>query len=349
VESATPNIHADQIEWMTRHLVRRDSVLVSLHTHNDRGTAVAASELGLLAGADRVEGTLFGNGERTGNLDIVTMALNMYSQGIDSGLDFSDIPAIADVYRELTDMMIHARQPYAGDLVYTAFSGSHQDAIKKGMDRRAELLAAGGKDRETSWEVPYLPIDPRDIGRTYEAIIRINSQSGKGGVAYILKERKGMEIPKAMRPELGAIVNKRADELGTELKPEEVWDIFEKEYLGDGYLSLIGIREISRKNDLPVWEATVKLRGKTLSFKASGNGPIDSFARGLAGIGVPAFKLVSFHEDALASGSDASAAAYIEIESGGKRYWGCGISPSVADAGVLAEASAVNRMLKAKG
>jgi 2-isopropylmalate synthase len=342
VECATPNVHADQVEWFCSRLSRREAALVSLHTHNDRGTAVAAAELALLAGADRVEGTLFGNGERTGNLDLVTMALNLYSQGVDPGLDFSDLPSISKAYTELTGMPIHPRHPYAGELVFTAFSGSHQDAIKKALEKRAA-------SPDAPWDVPYIPIDPKDIGRSYEAIIRINSQSGKGGVAWILKEGYGLELPKAMHPEIGAIVNKEADRLGRELKKEEVKAIFDKAYIDqEGPLVLKQIVEssYSRETGRSAWKAIVAYDGVERAIEGEGSGPIDAFVAALASLGAERFDILSFHEEALSKGAGATALAFVEIEGrGGRRAWGCGIDPSIADAGVRAVASAYNRLV----
>lgn len=344
VECATPNVHADQIEWFCTHLSRRDRAVVSLHTHNDRGTGIAAAELGLMAGADRIEGTLFGNGERTGNLDIVAMALNMFTQGVDPRLDFSDLPKIVSAYEALTGMTVHPRHPYAGELVYTAFSGSHQDAIKKALDARA---AAGPN---ALWDVPYLPIDPKDVGRSYEAIIRINSQSGKGGVAYILKERYGFDLPKLMHPEVGTIVNKKADAAGRELKSDEILDVFTKEYLdqASGRIRLDSIRETSSDKEArkSTWEARIVVDGAARVVEAVGSGPIEAFVKALKSIGINGFEVTAFHEDALSRGADSSAVAYVQAErADGKRFWGVGIDPSIADSGVLAVVSAVNRML----
>ena len=343
VECATPNVHADQIEWFCTHLPRRENAVISLHTHNDRGTGIAAAELGLMAGADRIEGTLFGNGERTGNLDIVAMALNMYTQGVDTGLDFSDLPSVVEAYEDLTGMTVHPRHPYAGELVYTAFSGSHQDAIKKALDVRA---AAGG---EPVWDVPYLPLDPKDVGRSYEAIIRINSQSGKGGVAYILKEKYGFDLPKAMHPEIGAIVNKKADSVGRELKSEEILGVFTGEYLEQaGRIRLDGIRETSndRAAKRSTWETRVFVDGGIRIVESVGSGPIEAFVKALKSIGINGFEVTAFHEDALTRGADANAVAYVQAErKDGKRFWGVGIDPSIADSGVRAVVSAVNRML----
>jgi 2-isopropylmalate synthase len=343
VESSTPNLYADMIEWFVTHLSRRDSVVVSLHTHNDRGTGVAAAELGLLAGADRIEGTLFGNGERTGNLDIVTMALNMYSEGIDPGLELFDLRSVAASYTGFTGMEIPPRQPYAGELVYTAFSGSHQDAIKKGMERRAK-----DPDPDSPWEVPYLPIDPRDLGRSYEAIIRINSQSGKGGVAYILKESAGYDLPKAMHPEVGMFVNRVADARGKELDPPSVRALYETEFLNVAApLTLLSFNEIpDHAKGLTTWRSRVRWKGEESEIVGTGNGPIDAFVKSLETIGITGVSVEAFHEDALSTGSDALAVAYVQARGPGEgKTWGVGTDRSIAAAGVRAVLSAVNRQL----
>ncbi len=343
VESSTPNLYADMIEWFVTRLTRRDSAIVSLHTHNDRGTGVAASELGLLAGADRVEGTLFGNGERTGNLDIVTMALNMYSQGVDPGLELYDLPRIVSEYSGFTGMEVPPRHPYAGELVYTAFSGSHQDAIKKGIERRAKL-----DDPEAPWEVPYLPIDPKDLGRSYEAIIRINSQSGKGGVAYILKEHAGYDLPKAMHPEVGMFINRVADDKGTEISVDDILALYEAEFLNVAEpLALLSFNEIpDHANGETTWRSRVRFRGEEREIVGKGKGPIDAFVKSLAFLGIQGVSVESFHEDALSAGSDALAVAYIQARGPGEgKRWGVGTDPSIAAAGVRAVLSAVNRGL----
>ncbi len=343
VESSTPNLYADMIEWFATHLTRRDSAIISLHTHNDRGTGIAASELGLLAGAQRVEGTLFGNGERTGNLDIVAMALNMYSEGIDPGLELYDIPRLVSAYSGLTGMEVPPRHPYAGELVYTAFSGSHQDAIKKGIERRAKIV-----DAAEAWEVPYLPIDPKDIGRSYEAIIRINSQSGKGGVAYILKENAGYDLPKAMHPEVGMLINRVADGKGTELSVEEIQSLYEAEFLNVVTpLSLLSFDETpDHSNGETTWLSLVRYQGREREIVGKGKGPIDAFVHSLAAIGIAGVSVLSFHEDALSSGSDALAVAYVQARGPGEvKCWGAGTDASIAAAGVRAVLSAVNRSL----
>ena len=346
VESSTPNLYADMIEYFIGHLAKRDSAIISLHTHNDRGTGVAATELGLLAGADRVEGTLFGNGERTGNLDIVNTALNMYSEGVDPKLELYELPRIASAYSGFTGMEVPPRQPYAGELVYTAFSGSHQDAIKKGMDRMAAL-----SDKDSPWEVPYLPVDPKDLGRDYEAIIRINSQSGKGGVAYILKERAGYDLPKAMHPEVGMFINRVADARGKELDSESIRALYEGEFLNvSDPLALLSFNEIpDHERGETTWKSRVRYRGKERDITGTGSGPIEAFVRSLVQIGIEGVSVESFHEHALSTGSDAFAAAYVQARGPGNSHaWGAGTDRSIAAAGVRAVLSAVNRGL-AKG
>lgn len=341
VEVATPNVHADQIEWFCRHLRERDKAIISLHTHNDRGTGIAGTELGLLAGADRVEGTLFGNGERTGNLDIVTVALNMYTQGVDPMLDFSKLAHIRAIYERVTRMSVHERHPYAGDLVFTAFSGSHQDAIKKGMDLRAT-----GKTDSARWEVPYLAIDPEDIGRDYEAIIRINSQSGKGGVAYILERDFGLELPKAMHPEVGTVVNSAADKGSRELAPQEVYEVFSNEYVNlHSPLELLSIEreDFSKSGEVKV-EAEVRLKGEAMVFAGTGNGPISAFVDALQIKGWKDFQLLDYRQHSIGGGSKTKAAAYIQIRhEDGSIFFGCGINSNIELAGLHALVSAVNR------
>jgi 2-isopropylmalate synthase len=347
VQWATPNIHADMIEWMSRHLPRRDSVIVSLHTHNDRGTGVAATELGLMAGADRVEGTLFGNGERTGNLDIVTVALNMNSHGIATGLDFSNLSTIRAVYERVTRLPVPERQPYAGELVFTAFSGSHQDAIKKGLDRRTREAA---KDSDIPWGVPYLTIDPQDIGRSYEAIIRINSQSGKGGVAYVLDREHGFDLPKTMHPQVGKRIYDLADELGRELSLDEIREAFLREFVN-----------ISSPLDVTEYElvhhagergqvqctTTIVLDGEPRQSVGTGNGPINAFVHALENIGLKNFKVTDYRSHAVRGGSDASAAAYVQVQhEDGRLLWGAGIDPSIEMAGLKALVTAWNLLRK---
>jgi 2-isopropylmalate synthase len=337
VEYATPNIHADQIEWMCSHLTRRPLTLVSLHTHNDRGTGVAATELGLLAGADRVEGTLFGNGERTGNLDIVTVALNLYTHGIHPGLDFTDINAIRDVYERCTRMEVAARQPYAGELVFTAFSGSHQDAIKKSW--------AAQKPGQP-WDVLYIPIDPADIGRAYKAIIRINSQSGKGGVAYVMEKEFGYDLPKAMHKEFGRLINDLADTRKSEITPQEIHDAFLREYLTREHpVKLEHFRTTERDSQVKC-EASIKYEGRTHKLTGSGNGPIDAFVNALGTAGVPSFELLFYSEHSLGKGAEARAVSYIQIKSGrGLSFFGAGIDTNIELASIKALVSALNRLL----
>jgi 2-isopropylmalate synthase len=341
VEVATPNIHADQIEWFCRNLKERNKAIISLHTHNDRGTGIAATELGLLAGADRVEGTLFGNGERTGNLDIMTVALNLYTQGVDSLLDFADLKHIRSVYERVTRMTVHERHPYAGDLVFTAFSGSHQDAIKKGMDARAQ-----SPDDKGRWEVPYLAIDPADIGRDYEAIIRINSQSGKGGVAYILAKDFGLELPKPLHPEVGMVVNAAADQGSRELTSEEVFSVFQKEYVNlKTPLELISIEreDFSKAGEVKV-EAEIRYNGEKMKVAGTGNGPISAFVDALQVKGWKDFTLLDYRQHSIGGGSKTKAAAYIQIQREGHApYFGCGINASIEMAGLQSLVSAFNR------
>ena len=344
VEMATPNIYADQIEWFSRNMKNRNCALISLHAHNDRGSAVAATELALMAGADRVEGTLFGNGERTGNVDIVTLALNMFSQGVDPHLDFSDINRIIDVYERCTRLPVHPRHPYAGELVYTAFSGSHQDAINKG-------IAACEQDTEGCWAVPYLPIDPRDVGRTYESIIRINSQSGKGGIAYIMDKEYGFKLPKEMQPEFGAIIQKISDATGGELPAKAVYDAFAREYLhATPCYKLKSFQVVKRHigdnedQSTAAVEAVLLIDGKEEKLDASGNGPLDAFCEALrAGLGLR-FTLQAYHEHALTKGSSAKAVSYIMVANAeGREFWGAGVDSDIIIASIKALLSALNR------
>ncbi|MGK0186959.1 MAG: 2-isopropylmalate synthase [Verrucomicrobiales bacterium] len=344
VEWTTPNIHADQIEWFCTNMKDREKAVISLHTHNDRGTGVACTELGLLAGADRVEGTLFGNGERTGNLDIVTVALNMNSHGIKTGLDFSDLTSIREIYERTTRMTVPERQPYAGELVFTAFSGSHQDAIKKGLDLRNE------DETLQRWGVPYLTIDPRDIGRTYEAIIRINSQSGKGGVAYILDREHGLELPKTMHPEVGIAINGLADELGQELSADEIRDAYYKFFVNrQSPLSLDDYELVHQKEQKGrvTCTATVKNEGAPFEIAGEGNGPINAFVTAMKNQGWKNFRLIDYRSHAIGVGSATDSAAYVQIQSetDDKLYWGCGIDPSIEMAGLRALVSAYNRLV----
>ncbi len=346
VEIATPNVHADQIEWFCRHLRHRDTAIVSLHTHNDRGTGVAATELGLLAGAQRVEGTLFGNGERTGNVDIVTVALNMYMQGVDPGLNFNDLDAIRVIYEKCTRMEVPVRQPYAGELVFTAFSGSHQDAIRKGM-------AAQNPTPGALWDVPYLPIDPRDIGRTYEAIIRINSQSGKGGVAYIMETEFGLQFPKAMHVEFGKVIKSLADQQGNELSSAQLYRAFEQEYLQRSApfsLERFQAEHIQQSHEGQVVECVTHLRvdGSVRTLRAQGNGAIDAFVKALNQGNLANFTVLSYAEHAIDQGSDAQAAAYIQIQTGPEQtFFGAAIETDTELAAVKAIVSALNRSTEA--
>ena len=337
VEVAAPNVYADQIEWMCRNLKNRESVIVSLHTHNDRGTGVAATELGLLAGAERVEGTLFGNGERTGNLDIVIVALNFHMHGIATGLDFSDLNALREIYERCTGMTVPARQPYAGELVFTAFSGSHQDAIKKG-------LAEWERDGRTHWDVPYLAIDPADIGREYREVIRVNSQSGKGGVAYLLESEFGIELPKDMQREFGPLANDEVDRLGREVSAAELRGMFWREYVertepwelvhfhADGVDGVFHCR------------ASVHRAGVEVKLAGEGNGPIAAFVHALAGSGGPKFEIANFKQHSLSSGTEASAIAYIQVKlADGTTKWGAGVDTNIELASIKAVLSAVNR------
>ena len=344
VELFTPNVHADQIEWFCTNLKERNKALISLHTHNDRGTGTAATELGLLAGADRVEGTLFGNGERTGNLDIITVALNMYSQGLHPELNLENLDEIREVYEQTTGMSVHERHPYGGDLVFTAFSGSHQDAIKKGMDLRQK----DGDTDEVHWQVPYLSIDPRDLGRSYEAIIRINSQSGKGGVAYILSREFGLDLPKKMHIEIGGIVNDKADAESKELNAQDVYQIFQNEFLNKkSPLSLLSYstKEDSQNSDNLIIEAKILFDGEEIELNGSGNGPINAFVHALDNNGLKKFKLTDYRQHSIGEGSATRSATYIQLknESGILRY-GCGIDSSIEKSGLLALVSAINRL-----
>jgi len=347
VELSTPNIYADQIEWFCRNLANRDSAIISLHTHNDRGCAVAATELALMAGGERVEGTLFGNGERTGNVDIVTLALNMFTQGVNPELEINDINSLIDTYERVCRLPVHPRHPYAGDLVYTAFSGSHQDAINKGMHEYEE-------NGSELWAVPYLPIDPSDVGRTYESIIRINSQSGKGGVAYVLENDFGFKLPKAMQPEFGKIIQAVTDREGRELLHTEIMQAFENEYLSlDIPYELDTFNVVKRhinkgeKKSQADVEATLLVNGQETAISASGNGPLDAFCSALKQKVTGDFTLTSYHEHALNGGSSAKAAAYIEIKApSGLVSWGTGVDTDIIIASIKAVLSSLNRLEK---
>ncbi len=345
VEMATPNVYADQFEWFGRRISDRDSVILSVHPHNDRGTAVAAAELALMAGADRVEGTLFGNGERTGNVDIVTMALNLFTQGIDPGLDLHDVDAIKDVAEYCTQLPVHQRHPYVGELVYTAFSGSHQDAIKKGFEAQALR-------NDPLFQVPYLPIDPKDVGRTYEAVIRINSQSGKGGLAYILRADHGLDLPRALQVEFSRIAQAQMDRDGKELTSADVWALFERTYLlTDAPLTLASQQTLPTGRDSR--ELTAVLRradGSSLTVEGAGNGPIDAFVDALKRAFAVEFSFLDYHEHAVGRGASATAASYVELQDArGEIVHGVGIDPSIVTASLKAVLSAVTRLLAREG
>jgi 2-isopropylmalate synthase len=337
VEVAMPNVYADQIEWICRNIKNRESLIISLHTHNDRSTGVAATELGLLAGADRVEGTLFGNGERTGNLDIVTVALNLYQHGIDPKLDFTDLNSIIEVYERCTGMTVPARQPYAGELVFTAFSGSHQDAIRKGLNEWKE-------NSRTHWDVPYLTIDPRDIGREYREVIRVNSQSGKGGVAYLLESEFGIELPKDMQREFGPIANEEVDRLGREVSGTELKKMFWREYIERNQPWQLKSFETEGKNGVVRCRAKFLRDGKPVELSGEGNGPLAALVHGFGKAGVPRFEIANYSEHALSSGEEAVAIAYIQIKhADGKTRWGAGVDTNIELASVRAVLSALNR------
>jgi 2-isopropylmalate synthase len=346
VEMATPNVYADSIEWMHRHLPRRESLVLSLHPHNDRGTAVAASELGLLAGADRIEGCLFGNGERTGNVDLVTLGLNLFSQGIDPQIDFSNIDEIKRTVEYCNQLPVPERQPYVGDLVYTAFSGSHQDAIKKGFEALERDAAAAGVPVERyEWGVPYLPIDPRDLGRSYEAVIRVNSQSGKGGVAYVMKEEHHLDLPRRLQIELSGVIQQHTDEVGGEVSPEQMWQIFASEYLvAHQHRPALALQsyETSTVDGKVELAASVAVDGARQELTGVGNGPIDAFTHTLESLGI-GVRVLDYAEHALSAGGDARAAAYVECEVDGSAVWGVGVDPNIVTASLQAVASAVNR------
>lgn len=345
VEISTPNVYADQIEWFISHLSHRENVIISLHTHNDRGTGVAATELGLLAGADRVEGTLFGNGERTGNLDIINVALNMMAHGIEPNLELSDLPRIREIYERSTEMPLPPRHPYGGELVFTSFSGSHQDAIKKGMD-----LHKTQANDDAHWAVPYLAIDPRDIGRSYQAIIRINSQSGKGGVAYILAHEFGYDLPKPMQPEVGRSVNDHADELQRELSIPEINETFLENFANlKTPMELIDYdmrRESKESRNFRI-NGTLRYKSEEVAFDGTGNGPINGFAHAMEKLGYKNFKLIDYRQHAIGEGSATQSAAYIAIQrQDGQKFWGVGLNANIEFAGLQALVSAYNRSVK---
>ena len=364
VERATPNVYADQIEWMSRNLSRRESVCLSLHNHNDRGSGVAAAELGLLAGAERVEGCLFGHGERTGNVDLITLALNLFSQGVDPMLDISDIDEIRRVVERSTNMEVPPRTPYAGELVYTSFSGSHQDAIKKGFaDRaraveakRAEGLDAVAAEMAVPWSMPYLPIDPHDVGRSYEAVVRVNSQSGKGGVSYLLKTTHNLDLPRRLQIEFSRIVQRHADTRGGEVDAGDLWTIFTDEYLPAkaapgadlpawGRYELKGATLTAAGDEDSILTVTLRDGGRRRLLTASGNGPLDAFVTALEQTGVEV-RILDYAEHALSQGRDALAASYVECEIAGQVLWGVGIDPSITTSSFKAVISAVNRALR---
>ena len=351
VEMSTPNVYADQIEWFSRQLTRREHTTISLHPHNDRGTAVAATELALMAGADRVEGCLFGHGERTGNVCLVTLGMNLFSQGVDPQIDFSDIDEIRRTVEYCTQLPVHPRHPYAGDLVYTAFSGSHQDAIKKGLEALEEdARAAGHPVGEHDWEAPYLPIDPKDVGRTYEAVIRVNSQSGKGGVAYVLKSEHKLDLPRRLQIEFSRTVQAQTDGEGGEMSAAAIWESFRGEYLTrESPLSLDSVHTSSAAGEKDQLTVGVEVDGERHELQGSGNGPIAAFVSALNGLQTPQFpegidvRVLDYHEHALSSGGDAIAAAYVECAVGEELLWGVGLDPNIVTASLKAVISAVNR------
>ncbi len=355
VEMATPNVYADSIEWMSRHLNHRENVILSLHPHNDRGTAVAAAELGYLAGADRIEGCLFGNGERTGNVDLVALGINLFTQGIDPQIDFSDLDEIRRTAEYCNQLRVHERSPWAGDLVYTAFSGSHQDAIKKGFEAmEADAKAKGVSVDELEWAVPYLPVDPRDLGRGYEAVVRVNSQSGKGGVAYLLKTDHALDLPRKLQIEFSAVVQAKTDAEGGEVTSDEIWAIFQDEYLPApstrpedkwGRFELFSTRTASDLTGSTTLEVTLRDGEEVQAATGAGNGPIAAFLAVMAEAGIDV-KLYDYVEHALSASGDALAASYVELNVNGKRLWGVGIDADISTASLKAIVSAVNRAVR---
>ena len=353
VEMATPNLYADSIEWMSRHLNHRENVIISLHPHNDRGTAIAAAELGYMAGADRIEGCLFGNGERTGNVDLVALGLNLFTQGIDPQIDFSDLDDIKRTAEYCNQLAVHERSPWAGDLVYTAFSGSHQDAIKKGFEAMEAAATAKGVSVDAlEWAVPYLPIDPKDVGRNYEAVIRVNSQSGKGGVAYLLKTDHALDLPRKLQIEFSQVVQAKTDAEGGEVTSEQIWAIFQDEYLPAadaeakwGHYELFSTRTASDMEGTVALDVKLRSGDDTLEASAEGNGPIAAFLNILSGHGV-AIRLFDYVEHALSASGDALAAAYVELEVNGRTLWGVGVDADISTASLKAIVSAVNRALR---
>ena len=355
VEMASPNIYADSIEWMSRHLNHRENVILSLHPHNDRGTAIAAAELGYMAGADRIEGCLFGNGERTGNVDLVALGLNLFTQGIDPQIDFSNLDEIRRTAEYCNQLKVHERSPWAGDLVYTAFSGSHQDAIKKGFEAMEAQAAAEGKTvNDIEWAVPYLPIDPKDVGRSYEAVIRVNSQSGKGGVAYLLKADHNLDLPRKLQIEFSGVVQGKTDTEGGEVSSDEIWAIFMDEYLPSaaeddkwGRYELMGTRTASDMSGEVTLDVNLRVGESTDSLQSVGNGPVAAFLSVMAGQGHE-IRLFDYVEHALSASGDALAAAYVELEVDGQTLWGVGIDGDISTASLKAIVSAVNRSVRAR-
>jgi 2-isopropylmalate synthase len=353
VEMATPNVYADSIEWMCRNLTNRENVIVSLHPHNDRGTGVAAAELGYLAGADRIEGTLFGNGERTGNVCLVTLGMNLVSHGIDPMIDFSDLDGTRRTVEYANQLRVPERHPYGGDLVFTAFSGSHQDAIKKGFDHLAiDAKAAGKEVKDFTWAVPYLPIDPLDIGRTYEAVIRVNSQSGKGGVAYLMKNEHHLDLPRRLQIEFSKVIQQKTDTEGGEITGDAMWQVFEDEYLPTaqddkkwGRFRLKGLSQTSVLDEDVQLSISILDRGQLVELSGQGNGPIAAFCNILQAYGVDV-RVLDYYEHALSAGGDASAAAYLECAIGDEVFWGVGIDPNTTTASLKAVVSAINRAIR---
>ncbi len=349
IEMATPNVYADQIEWFSRQLTRREFTTISLHPHNDRGTAVAATELAMMAGADRVEGCLFGHGERTGNVCLVTLGMNLFSQGIDPQIDFSDIDEIRRTVEWCTQLPVHPRHPYAGDLVYTAFSGSHQDAIKKGLeDLEEKAKQAGVPVGELAWEAPYLPIDPKDVGRSYEAVIRVNSHSGKGGVAYVLKAEHKLDIPRRAQIEFSRVIQEHTDAEGGEISPERIWEVFTAEYLArETPLRLDSVHTSSAAGEKDQLQTQVYVDGELTSLEGTGNGPIAAFVNAINEVERPDggfdVRVLDYHEHALSAGGDAIAAAYVECLVRDQVLWGIGLDANIVTASLKAVISAVNR------
>ena len=350
VEMSTPNTYADQIEYFGRHIRHRDHVAISLHPHNDRGTAVAATELGLMAGADRVEGCLFGHGERTGNVDLITLGMNLFSQGIDPQIDFSNIDEIRRTVEYCTGLPVHPRHPYAGDLVFTAFSGSHQDAIKKGLEALEREAAEQGKNlHDIAWEAPYLPIDPHDVGRTYEAVIRVNSQSGKGGMAYIMKADHKLDLPRRLQIEFSRIVQQATDASSHEITSEEMWEVFQTEYIqADGPLQVSSIKTVN--NGVDTVDVLVSMNNEEFWIHGEGNGPVSAYVDALSSFGRRSVRVLDYSEHAMAAGGDAKAAAFVECEIGdgddARIMWGVGIHENIITASLMAVNNAVNRAIR---